>query len=185
VAVIAAYPFDVGYAPSTEDAHVAAADATPHASLAGFGIDTETLFMQSTALNAAEAVSENQYATLAITADAGYELDLSSLTFGICRGGTSKVRGYLVRCSVDSYASNLIGGDLSTTYSWPTFYNANVDLTGAPFQNLAAITFRIYTYCDSGTAYTLHWVDFTVNGTVAATGGGTPGRIMRLNRRMW
>lgn len=191
MAVIAAYSFDTNFAATTEDANVAAGDATKHASLQGFGIEpgdvdypSNNLYTQSTAVDTSEAVSENQYHEITVTADSGYELDLSSLTLKIMRGGTSGTRGFLVRSSVDGYASDLAGEALSTTYTWPTTRNVDIDLSGGSFQNLSTITFRFYSYLSS-TSLTLHWDDVTLNGTVSSTGGGAPARIMTLNRRMW
>ena len=58
------------------------------------------------------------------------------------RGGGSTPRGYDVRSSVDNFAATLGTADVPTAR--PAFTAVSIDLSGSAFQNLAAITFKIF-----------------------------------------
>lgn len=111
---------------------------------------------------AAAAVANNQYFTFSVTANPGYLLTGTNLTFNASRGGTSTPRGYVVRTSVNNFASDLAADAVATNR--PVWTNINIPL-GATFVNQTAVTFRIYVYAP-GTGSSLEFDDITVNGLV-------------------
>lgn len=54
------------------------------------------------------AIANNADFKFTLTANAGFLLDLASLTFDVMRGGASTPRGYDVRSSVDNFAATLV-----------------------------------------------------------------------------
>jgi len=118
------------------------------------------------AISAATAVSTGSYWYFTATADAGQFLNLATLTLNAGRGGASTPRGIKVRSSIDSYAADLYSADLDT--ATPTWTAVNIDLSGAAFQVLSAITFRIYIWAPT-TSNSVDEDDITLTGTVAST----------------
>jgi len=108
--------------------------------------------------NAALAVVSGNYATFTLTSTT--PMDLTSLTFGGAYGQFSNPAGFAVESSVDGFASYVSGA--FTTQS-PTFSNQTVNLSGASFQGLSSITFRIFSYVKNSGVVQFH--PFTVNGT--------------------
>lgn len=97
------------------------------------------------ATTSALAISTNSYFTITITPQNDRVLNFDSLTFQIGRGGATTPRGWVVRSSADSYASNV--GTADVTALRPSLELATVDLSGGSFQTISTpITFRIYTY---------------------------------------
>jgi len=74
------------------------------------------------------AVTNNSYFSFSVT-PTNLEMDLTSLTFNAARGGSSTTRGYVVRSSIDSYASNIATANLNTVR--PTWTAVSIDLSGA------------------------------------------------------
>lgn len=117
-------------------------------------------------VSAAQAVANSKYFSFTITPDAGYELDLASLTFKAARGGTSTPRGWVVRTSADAFASDLAASDVATVR--PTWTDYTVSLTGTQFQDVTApLTFRFYVYSPAAGS-TIEFDNITVNGEVVA-----------------
>lgn len=115
------------------------------------------------------AVANNSYFSFTVTPTLK-EMDFSSLTFKVARGGSSTPRGWVVRSSIDSYTNNIDSGDVPTVR--PTWTDESVSLSGASYQNItAAVTFRIYIYAPS-TGYSLEIDEITLNGTVSDVSGG-------------
>ena len=137
---------------------------------AGYSSDPEIRVLPASGATASStAVSTNSYFSFSVT-PTNLEMDLTSLTFNTARGGSSTPRGYVVRSSIDNYASNIATANINTVR--PTWTAVSIDLSGASFQNLtSAITFRIYSYTP-GTSLSIEYDDITVNGTTTATGGG-------------
>jgi hypothetical protein len=94
------------------------------------------------ATSAADAVSKNSYFSFKYTPPASNPYDLHSLRFRVNRGNGWANAGYVVRWSVDNYASNLKTADVST--SDPDWTDVSVDISAAEPDE--EITFRIYTY---------------------------------------
>ncbi len=152
------------------------------------------------------AFSQNRYFQFSITASLGSDVDLSSLTFNVARGGDGNPRGFLVRSSADNFATTLTatgspalttnadatttGYDITTVR--PNYTAVNIPLTAAAFQNIqslsgSAITFRVYSYAPA-VGSSVDYDDITVNGTVtvpepASAGLVTMGAIGLLSAR--
>jgi len=138
---------------------------------------------QAGAVDPNASVTGNKYFQFSIMAAAFRDLDLSSLTFNVARGGAGTPRGFFLRTSADNFvgtvpvigvpaftpnAVNPIGNDITTAR--PAYTAATADLSGAPFQNVqnqpsSTLTFRIYTYAPAA-GNSVDFDDITVNGTV-------------------
>jgi len=110
----------------------------------------------------AQAISGNQFFSVTLSPNSGYALSVTNLTFYVKRGGGT-TRGYTVRSSLDSYATDLGTNLLTTTVTQYTVTNSSA------FTNLLSpVTFRLYWFADSvTTAFTFS--NLTFNGYVAAS----------------
>ncbi|MEO7319940.1 MAG: hypothetical protein ABIZ56_13200, partial [Chthoniobacteraceae bacterium] len=113
----------------------------------------------------AAAVANNADFKFTLTANAGFLLNLTSLTFDAMRGGAGTPRGYDVRSSVDNFAATLGFADLLTVR--PTFTNVFINLGGTSFQNLSTITFKIFGYSPA-TGSSVDYDNILVNGTTGS-----------------
>ena len=76
-------------------------------------------------------------------ANSGVTYDLNSLSFEVGKGGSSDLRGYFIRSSVDNFATDLINVTLPTgSQQAPSL--ASVDLSS--YKNISATTFRFYVF---------------------------------------
>ena len=109
--------------------------------------------------NFGTTINTSMYIEFTLTPSGGYEVDLTSMSFITIRTAAGATN-WALRSSVDSYATDISTGTTGTTDA-----NANIDLSGASYQNLSAVTFRIYPYGGSSTG---HWRidDITLNGTI-------------------
>ena len=110
------------------------------------------------------------YFTFTLSANAGYALNLSQLSFNVARGGSSGTRDYDIRSSVDNYAASLTGASpVTITALRPDFGAAiDIDQAGVQFQNLSAITYR-FRFFTTGVAQNVDWDNISVTGTVTPT----------------
>lgn len=117
----------------------------------------------------------NDHITFFVTVDAGYALNLSSLTFQL--GGTTGTSAYntnaVMRSSLDSYATSIgsaFSQSVAANVSTPSYGNKSADLTGTSFQSLVGpLMFRLYVWDDSALTSTYTRVDSLVlNGTISA-----------------
>jgi lysophospholipase L1-like esterase len=92
--------------------------------------------------NAVSAVASGNYATFTLTSI--MPMNLSSLTLDAGYGQFSSPAGYVVESSVDGYSSILSTATFTTQA--PTFATYTIDLSGASFQGLSNITFRVAGY---------------------------------------
>jgi lysophospholipase L1-like esterase len=132
----------------------------------------------------AGAITGNQYVTVTITPNAGFQLNLTNLTLDLgyslaaasVPDGVGVELGISVFSNVDGFtAPNVLATRTFTaadTTSQPgaiLYQNVNIDLTGTAYQGLSGpLEFRIYLY-DSTSSPTqpIHRVDnFTLNGAV-------------------
>ena len=114
---------------------------------------------------------ENVYFSFSVAANAGNELDLSSLTFNVARGGAATPRIYDVRTSLDGVDTSLTGVVEINTQR-PTFTPVSVDLSAAQFQDLSSpLTFRIHFFSPDFNQ-NVDFDDITINGTVGAVHQG-------------
>jgi hypothetical protein len=110
---------------------------------------------------AALAVASGNYATFTLVATTS--MNLSSLTLDGGYGQFSNPAGYALESSVDGYSSILSTAAFTTQL--PTFATQTIDLSGASFQGLSSITFRVFGYVKN--AGTEQFDNITVNGTLA------------------
>jgi hypothetical protein len=126
-----------------------------------------TVFLQQniTSPDPASAVVNNQYFEFTVAADAGFTMDLTSLTFDVSRGGASTPRGWVLRSDVDGFATDIATEIVAT--SQPNLSSFAVDLLGASHQDLTEVTFRLYGYGPS-TGIGQFFDNIVVNGSVQA-----------------
>jgi hypothetical protein len=113
------------------------------------------------ATNADEAVAGGTYFQFTVTANPDVLLALDNLTFSSARGGAAVPRGWVLRSSVDGFASNIDTEEVPSQRPDLTIFT--VDLSGSQFQGLPEVTFRIYTFVPAG-GQSLEYVDVTLNG---------------------
>lgn len=96
-----------------------------------------------------DPVTTTNYFTFTVTAASGFTLNLTDLALKTALVDPNQPSGTtFVRSSVDGFAFDL-GSYTQTGTSGSDFTNRSIDLTGAAYQNLSSITFRIYHYDDT------------------------------------
>lgn len=128
--------------------------------------DVLAVNVAAAAVDFATAVSSNSYFQFSVTPSAGGSLDLSELSFD---GGSAfsnlPNNGWVVRSSIDGYASDLSTSSLSTAF--PTMFAYTVPL-GVGFQGLTTeTTFRIYAFKDIGNDPSAAYDNLVVSGTAS------------------
>jgi hypothetical protein len=111
----------------------------------------------------AEAITKDKYFTFKITANNGTALNLTSLTFNVARGGSATPRGWVLLSDVDGFTNPIDMQDVPTVRNVQT--PTTVDLSGASFQGLTEVTFRIYGYTPSS-GQSVEFSDIILNGKV-------------------
>jgi hypothetical protein len=172
-AVLALYPFTGSSTASTDaDASSSAGNFTDGAGFASgtsFGTandagDTLARTVNGTVLtagSAAAAITGNDYFQFVVTAGA---MNLTSLTFTYEDSSSGTGDGIFVRSSVNGFTTDLFTDTISMTKR-----TANINLTGAAFQGISTVTFRVYIWDTSTSTAPLHYVDdVTLNGTATA-----------------
>ncbi len=111
--------------------------------------------------SSALAISNNSYFDFTISPSAGYQIDYATLdlTAGKITGFTAN---YVIRSSIDAYASNIGAGAI--TANWPTTSLYQTDLSPL-FAVTVPTTFRVYVY-GNNPALNPIFSQVTVNGTV-------------------
>jgi autotransporter-associated beta strand protein len=112
------------------------------------------------------ALASDDYIEFSLTAGTGFVIDMTSITFGVGRSGTG-TRSWEWKSDVDSYAGAIstyttVNDGLTNTSGVLTNPDANsswtgniLDLSGAAFDGLSSVTFRLYSYnskANTGTA---------------------------------
>ena len=210
-AVLASYNFSTSVAPTTTAANLTAGSftfATGFTTNTGYSGTGQNIFARVTATTGstlAGAITANQYVKVTIDADAGFALNLTSLTvdLGYSLDGVAVPTGIGVNLGASVFSS--VGGFTApAVLATQTFtaanqgatgilyQNVNIDLTAPAYQGLSSpIEFRIYFYdsvTGSSPTQPIHRVDnFTLNGAVipepsAALLGGL-GLLALLRRR--
>jgi hypothetical protein len=113
--------------------------------------------------SADEAVAGGTFFEFTVTANPDVLLALDNLTFSSARGGAAVPRGWVLRSSVDGFASNIDSEEVPSQRPDLTIFT--VDLSGPDFQGLPEVTFRIYTFVPAG-GQSVEYVDVTLNGIV-------------------
>lgn len=134
-----------------------------------------------------------KYYEVTLTPQAGYTLDLDTISFTVQRSSTG-IRSYSVRSSLDGYAANLsasispangnlgVGANNDFQYLLDSLSNAqggSLVTLGAPFDVLSApVTFRFYGWNAEGTGGTFSIDTVIYSGTTTAV--PEPGAIAFL-----
>lgn len=122
------------------------------------GASTGAFFGENFAATEADSVANNDYYQIVVQPEAGYTLNLASLTFDFAIGTTGSSNGiaFFVRSDAggDAFTTTLgRGGTTANAFS----SLAPMDLTGAAFQGIDTgdpVTFRIYAYDRGSTSNT-------------------------------
>lgn len=205
------------YAPTTANPLVNVSSVTDPAGTVGIeisnaGAPANVPFLridpQGSSTNPDVANTNNKYFQFSIAANPGTDVDLSSLTFNVARGGAGTPRGFFVKSSVDNFvgalaasgnpglsanATNPIGNDINSAR--PNYTAVTIDLSAAGFQNIqnlaSGVTFRVYAYAPSS-GNSVDFDDLAINGTALAVpepgtlalgGIGAAGLLARRGRR--
>ena len=141
------------FAPTTLAQHISATALTDTGSAADLqtGVTlANSVFLQNNVLatTAAQAVANNQYFEFALGPDAGFQMDLLGVHFEVGRGGSSVPRGWVLRSSLDGFASDIASAEIPTIQ--PTLTSFDIGLAGPLFEDLQSeVTFRLYDYAPS------------------------------------
>lgn len=116
--------------------------------------------------NAATAVSNASYFQFGITPNAGFKIQMAELSFQGATGvSPSSNIGYVLRSSLDGFASDIQFGNVPTQFA--SFTTFTVNLSGSSFQNLATqTTFRLYTWNGSSSNPALAYDNVVLRGTL-------------------
>jgi hypothetical protein len=169
----------VGYLPDAGPAAGVSASAIS----AGAGLDSYSEYIGTCTLlvvcnrvdpgvgstTGALSIANDDYFQFTVSALAGLFLDLDSLDFLGQKGGSADPRGWVLRTSVDGFAADVATDTLSCNPyggGCVTPDSISVDLTGAAFQGLSSIDFRIYSYTP-GLGLVENFAQINVNGTVS------------------
>lgn len=109
--------------------------------------------------NTGSSIDLAEYVEFTVTPDAGYEMDLSSITFGSQRSSTGPATGQ-VRFSVDGFTSNL-SYTPPTAIANSTWDFADVNNTTSP------VTFRFYGFGGTSAAGTLRFDNVALAGDIS------------------
>ncbi len=159
-------------AATTVNAGVTASPLTAGGGLAPLEVFTAGGYTSSPVLRVASpatstpgnTVGNGAYFTFTVTPVGGGPVTLKALSFKAARGGSSTVRGFLVRSSLDSFAADLIPAtDIVTVRPDLTAYT--VDLGTYPAVT-EATTFRIHIYNNANGA-TVEFDDIVLTGVVS------------------
>jgi len=171
-----------GFGINTQDASIASATITKGSGMGQFavGLDAGLGNVLKTApgtsvtgASAATALANNWYFDVTLTPTS--TIDISSIQLDWSRGGTTGDRGWFVRSSVDSYASDLY----SVFTGNGTAVGLNpVDISLTGFTGLASpTTFRFYSYTNTAGRY-IDYRNLRFNGNVSgAAGPGSGGAV--------
>ncbi len=156
-AIIVEYPIPAGTDyknPSSVDDHVTASTLENHGHTS-VSTGTESGYISGSVSqgNENDAISQNDYWDFTVTAEEDYALNLENLVVSL--GGSSVdveefTASFFVRSDVDGFATTLPGSLTSISVPEDQGVAVNgtlsVDLTGAAFQNLGSVSFRIYVF---------------------------------------
>jgi hypothetical protein len=119
-----------------------------------------------TAGNTPGSVSaNNNYYSFTVTAMSGFVLNLNGANIQIQDYATYSGASFVIRSSLDNYASNIGSVSITTRNTWNS---DTVNISGAGFNNLNSITFHIYpTDGSGGTSRHLYFDNIILNGIVA------------------
>ena len=173
------------FAPTTVDANVTATNTTVGAGLTGLTYVTNVMgnYFQASEGNGVSdgtdddingAFTAGDFIEFTVNANPGATLNLTDLTFDFGRAGNG-TNDFALRSSVDGFANDVFFGDQAASTDQAgvlapgSTLGQSVDLTGADFQGLSNITFRIAIddrQSNTGGASATIFDDIILNGTV-------------------
>lgn len=109
-------------------------------------------------------IDQGQYIEVSITANVGYKLDLTSLSFTAMKSSTGPLTARIAHDNSGDFTTNyndFVPGTTNSTVSWDFS-----DFSSTPG---GAVRFRIYGWGGSSTNGTLRITSFSVNGNVTAS----------------
>ncbi len=125
--------------------------------------DAQTDVFQYKNWNQNPQIDLTQYNQFTVTANAGYALSLTSLSFmqKVNQSGSSS---WTLRSSIDGYTTDIATGSATTSYQTPL-----IALAPANFTNIGSVSFRLYLSNASGGG--TRWIidDVTLNGSIIGT----------------
>lgn len=127
----------------------------------------DTLFLGITppATDPDQAVANDQFFQFTVAPEAGYQFDLSTLSFIGAKGGSSSPRGWVLRSSLDDFGSTIATSVIEATS--PTFEWFGVDL-GSAFRDVDTdLTFRVYGFAPPTSGIGLFFDNIVLDGQVA------------------
>lgn len=121
--------------------------------------------LQAQGWNQNTTIDLGQYHEFAITADANYVLNLTSLSFthSVNVNGNGSGTSWVLRSSIDNYAADLASGSADDNTQTPV-----ITLSTAGFTGISTATFRLYLInaADNQTLWTID--DVTMDGSVVS-----------------
>ncbi len=158
--------------PTAVDASVSITSITPGVGLNPIevfttgGYSTGNVIRVSTAATSTpgNTVGNQAYFAFTVSPTGTDPIDLVKLELKGARGGTSTVRGFLIRTSIDNYATDLVPAT-DLVNARPTWNSFSYDLNDLPVIN-GPVTFRIYIY-NNVNGGTLEFDDIIVTGSRA------------------
>jgi len=160
---IANYTFNnslasTGGDPNTSEGNIALVGLPNSSFDAVNGNPAPALRLSATDLN--NVFNAGKYFQFTVTGLSGATLNLTSLTFDTASSDAARTGHWAVRSTFD------LNTDLGTgTISGTGFTGSSVDLSGAAFQGITAVTFRVYGWDDSPSPDLL-FDNVVLNGTV-------------------
>ncbi|MCI0748068.1 MAG: hypothetical protein L0Y58_21895 [Verrucomicrobia subdivision 3 bacterium] len=161
-AIIASYPFDSSSLASTDgEGNSSAGNITLGSGVGSSGVNAgvgnPAPSFGFNAGNIGTAQDSADYIEFIVTASPMFVLNLTSLTFD-----TQGLNGsWAVSSSVAGHGSNI-----ATDTIGASFAGDSIDLSGAGFQNLSSITFRLYAWNGAGDNVDVFFDNIILNGTV-------------------
>jgi hypothetical protein len=136
----------------------------------GIGYATQPVLAAARANFNESSVPANVFFTFNVDANAGFHMDLESLTFNVARGGAGTPRTYDIRTSLDNFATSMTGVVPIGTVR-PTFTPVSIDLSAPQFQDLTSpLTFQ-FRFFTPGVSQNIDFDDITVNGEIVPEPG--------------
>jgi hypothetical protein len=120
----------------------------------GGGTNSRFVRTYVTGNNIAQSLAANNFASFSITADSGFQLNLQSLSMDVGSTGvnangagdptTANTASFAIRSNLDGFSSTIGTMTATATNGTTVWTTGSVDLSGAAFQGLSDITFRMY-----------------------------------------
>lgn len=127
--------------------------------------------ISTTGFNSA-TLNTAKYFEFTITPNSNYAMSLSTISFFEQKSGTGP-SNWVLRSSLDGYASNLNGASAGTTSASFSATPQSIDL-GLELQNITtAVTFRLYAYGATSSSGTWRLDDLTIEGNMIDVSSST------------